>query len=279
MESMNQELEEGEFRAPRLIEIPSQAEVEKAIEAKTDSQGVAGFQTSTGLRVSQNIKVKIPPIEDPEEYRTRINLLAAAVEFTKIKNPGYAVLATADADMWSDHKEHILGDKVRLKEVKRYNVIIVRRPTWELVLHYEHAIRQRAAEMMNEGTEENGRKPMDIKTAFVAARKCEETRREHFLDPLHLQQIVGQKPNKHQREQEHERPERKKVDKGKEKKGKGKGKGGMLPKGVNLHSLYQKKPICYKYGESKCKSKKCEMLHICQICFEKHPWKACGQIE
>ena len=303
LENMNQELEDGEFRAPRLIEIPSQAEVEQAIDDRTDSHGVAGFQTSTGIRVSQNIKVKIPPIEDPEEYRTRINLLAAAVEFTKIKNPAYAILETADAEMWSDHKEYILGEKVRLKETKRDNVIIVRKPTWDLVLQYEQAIRQRAAELMNEGTEENGKKPMDIKRAFLAAQKCEETRREHFLDPLHLQQVVGHHKNKtgasfnkfgeedfplgkRQRNGKHDKEVRDfaskqggKPDKGKGKKGKGKGKGGKLPKGVNLANTYQKKQICYGYGTSTCKANKCKMLHICQICFGQHPWMECKRLD
>ena len=73
-------------------------------------------------------------------------------------------------------------------------------------------------------------------------------------------------------------------------KGKGKGKnnaggkgmkGGKvdLPDGIKLAPSHKGKPICFRYGESKCSNKKCAMLHICQICKLEHPWTECDTIQ
>ena len=73
-------------------------------------------------------------------------------------------------------------------------------------------------------------------------------------------------------------------------KGKGKGKsnaggkgkkGGKvaIPEGVKLASAHKGKPICFAYGNGTCMNKKCEMLHICQICKLEHPWTGCDTIQ
>ena len=83
----------------------------------------------------------------------------------------------------------MLGREVRQKEVKDDAGRVVHTPSWNLVLNFDYALRDRAAELMNEGWDRNDNKPMDIAAAMSAARKCEDTRREHFLDKLHLQYI------------------------------------------------------------------------------------------
>ena len=191
LDRMDAELETGEFRAPRPIEIPSKEEVEQAEEDRSDKQGVQAFPVLTAngvVRMTQSIKAKVPPVEDPEEFRTRTDLLATAVEFTKIKNPTNVIIATADKEMWNDHKDYILGTDVRLHEVKDDDdSLVVARPTWGLVMSYEFKVRQKAAELMSG---EHG-KPVDIKAAFRAAQKCSDTRRNYLLERLHLQQVHG----------------------------------------------------------------------------------------
>ena len=189
LDSMEAELVTGEFKAPRLIEIPSKEEVERAEEQRTDAHGVQVFPVLTAsgvIRMTQSVKVKVPPIEEPESYRSRMDLLAAAVEFTKIKNPNHKVLATADKEMWADHKDYILGDMVRLHEVEEEDgSIAVSRPSWQLVMSYDYKVRAKAADLMS-GEEGPVR---DMKTAFTMARECRETRRDFFLDKLCLEKI------------------------------------------------------------------------------------------
>jgi len=300
LDRMDYEIENAEFKAPRLVEIPSLEEVEDAEGERTDAHGITAFPVLTTkgvVRMSQSVKVKVPPISDPEEFRTRLDLLAAAVEFAKIKHADCTIIATADRDMWSDHKDYILGDDVRLKEEKDDGEVVVARPKWSLVMHYEYAIRKKAAEMMTEGTRQNGHSPMDIKSAFKEARLCEKTHREHFLNRLHLQQVVGlksagslasesdgqpsTKKKKTRRGSADDQDEEKETNRGGKGKGKGKGKKGKfnLPPGISLVGKRGKHQICFKYGEGKCKVANCKMLHICQICLKEHPWQKCKTIQ
>ena len=293
LDVMERELEGGEFTAPRLRDLPSKQEVQVAEAARTDNLGVSALVlTTSGARLSQSVKVKIPPIADSEEMRTRLNLLEKAVEFTQIKNPAVTVLESAKKEMWQDHKDYVLGPEVRLKEVKNQKQVVVHRPSWELVVHFEHALRERAAELMNEGHDANGNKPMDIATAMQTARKCQETRKEHFLDMLHFEILspvgssieaprseAGIGKRKRKEKNNRNKPDEEQDQPSKAKKGKGKGKSngkGKLPDGVKLATKHNGKGICFRYGDGTCKG--CELLHICQVCFKEHPWRECGKI-
>ena len=238
----------------------------------------------------------------------RIDLLAAATQFSAIKNPQVLALSTASREMWDIHKAYVLGREVRQKEVKDDAGIVVHTPSWNLVLNFDYALRERAAELMNEGWDKNGNQPMDIAAAMSAARKCEDTRREHFLDKLHLQYIGrgstgaasshtnGDNPwestKRKNEEQEKEKAikiakrEKEKAlkiakkGKGETPKGKGKGKDTKLPNGKTWATSHNGKPICFHYGNNRCnKAAKCPRLHICQICFGEHPWKNCSLAE
>ena len=123
---------------------------------------------------------------------------------------------------------------------------------------------------------------MDIAAAMSAARKCEDTRREHFLDKLHLQYIGRGSPGAETPRDPKKRPGKPnkevkdpKVPK-KEPTGKGKGNDNKLPNGKTLASSHDGKPIWFHYGSNKCKrGEKCTRLHVCQICYGEHPWKEC----
>ena len=231
----------------------------------------------------------------------RIDLLAAATEFSAIKNPQVLALTTASREMWDNHKSYVLGREVRQKEVKDDAGRVIHTPSWNLVLNFDYALRDRAAELMNEGWDKNDNKPMDIAAAMSAARKCEDTRREHFLDKLHLQYIgrgstgaasshtngdTPWGPTKRKKEQEALKLAKKekekalkiaKKEKGETTKGKGKGKDMKLPNGKTLATTHEGKQICFMYGCNRCKkAAKCARLHVCQLCFGDHPWKECS---
>ena len=201
----------------------------------------------------------------------RIDLLAAATEFSAIKNPQVLALTTATREMWDTHKAYVLGREVRQKEVKDDSDRVVHTPSWNLVLNFDYALRSRAAELMNEGWDKNGNKLMDIAAAMAAARKCEDTRREHFLDKLHLQ-YIGRgtpgaassqsngdtpwgHPTKRKKEQEaikiakkekEKPPKIAKKEKGETTKGKGKGKETKLPNGKTLATSHDGKQTAAK---------------------------------
>ena len=163
------DLATGEFKAPRLIELPSNEEVEKAEDERINAHGIQAFPiiTASGLvKVTTPAKVRIPPVEDTEAFRYRIDLLEMGVDFAKIKNPNHTILSTASKEMWTDHKEHILVDTVLLFETRdEDDTIITGRPSFGLVMSYEYKIRCRAAELMSG---EDG-PPRDMKRAFAEA--------------------------------------------------------------------------------------------------------------
>ena len=64
---MDLDLEEGEFRALRLTELPSKKEISDTNAEKQDVQGVAMTFTASGARIYQSAKIKVPPPRDPEE--------------------------------------------------------------------------------------------------------------------------------------------------------------------------------------------------------------------
>ena len=68
LERMDMDLEEGEFRALRLSELPSKKEISDANSEKQDAQGVAITLTASGARIFQSAKIKVPPPRDPEEF-------------------------------------------------------------------------------------------------------------------------------------------------------------------------------------------------------------------
>ena len=81
-------LEEGERRAPRLVELPSKHETTIATQGKTDSVGFTmSLNMSGAVKINQPIKVKLKPPADGCGYRDRIRILWAAYEFMKIRHP------------------------------------------------------------------------------------------------------------------------------------------------------------------------------------------------
>ena len=65
-------LEEGEFKAPRLVELPSRHETTMASQGKTDSVGFTMSLSMTGaVKINQPIKVKLNAPADGCEFRDR----------------------------------------------------------------------------------------------------------------------------------------------------------------------------------------------------------------
>ena len=112
-------MDAGELKALRLSDLPSKEEAESQTGQKRDSAGVALHVTSNGIQVSNPVRVKIPMPHDTEGIRHRLSLHKGAVEFIKIRHPHSKIWKTADAEMWEDHIEYVLGPEIYGHKIKR----------------------------------------------------------------------------------------------------------------------------------------------------------------
>jgi hypothetical protein len=306
LERLEGEIEVNEFTAPFLNELPSKEEVEEASKNKNDSLGLAVHFTSSGAKLTQPVRVKLQLPSSTEQFRHRIELLSTAFEFMKISRPASRILATSSKEVWADHIEYILGPRVHDYKIKDEGGRVVKVPSWTLVLNFEHAIRAKACELMNEGDKSTGGKPMDLKNALEVARDCLTVRQEEFIEKLNTQGNNGARSS-NQGEQGSNADKSSKQDKAAEKartrarnalkkedarkvdrrgggklgKGsKGDGKGGKGPKGVKnkLAVKHEGKQICFAFNNGKCTGN-CTREHVCQICFGKHSKDDCSSKE
>ena len=81
IEQLDREIEEGEFSAFRLEQLPTREEVLEANKDKNDALGVPVTLTTTGAMIRQQVRVKVPPPEHAEAFRKRIDILWAGLEF------------------------------------------------------------------------------------------------------------------------------------------------------------------------------------------------------
>ena len=89
IKKLDREIEDGEFTAWRLEELVSKKEVDEAIKAKNDDQGIPATVTMSGMMIRQQVRVKVGLPKDPEGFRKRIAILNAGIELSKLKNPNH----------------------------------------------------------------------------------------------------------------------------------------------------------------------------------------------
>ena len=272
--------------------------------------------TSSGAVIRQQVRVKVKLPSNPEEFRRRFDLLWAGIELAKIKNPNHPILHTSSEKLWAGHVKYILGPEVKGLQIKHMDGSVAKSPSWDLVLHYNQEILNKAAELMNEGDDASKGAKYDIAAAMEAARKDPAVRQSHLIEKFSLQgsgkrereTSSEENPNKAHRELAKQNKQLKaaaaaltKVQgkggkQGDPKGGKGGKQGGKtvqrkggkkgggkvvgnitLPPHMSLKSQSAAgKAICFKYGRGKCTAANCTMEHICQLCEQPHKWKDCA---
>ena len=144
LDAIEAALEEGEHRAPRLIELPSRLETTNATHGRTDSVGFTMSLSMTGaVKINQPIKVKLAAPSDGCEFRDRIRLLWAAYLFMKIRHPTNTVLKASNKEIWEEHVDYILGDRVKGRTMTGLDGSVKKTPSWQLVMYYEFKIREK----------------------------------------------------------------------------------------------------------------------------------------
>ena len=160
LEKLDKEIEDGEFKPFKLEEIVSKQEVEDAYDAKVEEQGIPTTTTLTGVLIRQQVKVKVGRPTNPEEFRKRFEILNAGIELSKLKIPNHPLLKDSDDKVWDAHVRYMLGNTVMgLKKTNDMGVV-VKTPTWNLILNYNQQILNKVAVLMNEGLPKTCGRPL-----------------------------------------------------------------------------------------------------------------------
>jgi hypothetical protein len=224
---------------------------------------------------------------DPESFRRRIKLLGATYVMALMKNPGNPWLRTSTPEVWQEHVEYILGERVYGLRMADASSDI--KPDWSTVLTYEHELRKESVRLIQyEG--------LDLAAAFTAARRDMEVRERCFTAPslagmvrATLQSGRAASSGDHGRAASsgdhsggrggrdfsggkggRDQGHRGGVRNGaKSPKGKGSAKG--TKKGNWHRTTADNRPICFKYNEGLKCDEPCGRAHCCQICLAPHP--------
>ena len=273
VESLQQQLEEGEFRAGPLTEAPSIGEYdgEADLQPTMSKDGVVRFRRSSRMGNSAP--------SNPEQLRRRLRILSNAYTFVKLRHPAHSILKTTGPEVWFDYCDFLLSPRIAGLEIKDDLGRVVSTPPWHLVCSFEQSLRRKMAYHMNATG-------MDLRAALRAAMGDADLRGEGFTTPLAVS--VRLQPTRHEADKRQKGPGAekgrgkvkqnlpKKAPAGKSKsQGKGKQPGIKFKVKVADGSL-----ICYAYnnpGET-C-SGECGKLHVCQLCESPdHPYTRCPKL-
>ena len=282
VELLQQQLEEGEFRAESLSEIPSVGECD----GEPELTPIMAKDGTVKFRKASRVGNSAPTTQ--EQFRRRMRVLGNAYLYVKLRHPTHAALRTASADMWAAYSDYILGPKVAGQEVKDENGRVVAAPSWALVCSYDYQVRRRMCHNINvEG--------MSLRDALQAAVKDQELKTTFFTSPLAVSVRVSPP-------QSSWGPSASSSGKGPSSQAKG-GKSGSKGRGVKRDQGGRKEPrgkasgpykvpgvqfkmktkdgslICYRFNnKGEVCDGKCGKVHVCQVCDgpdNNHPYHEC----
>jgi len=306
VETLCQQLEEGDFRAEPLDELPS---IEECPEDEVLTP-LFGRDMVIKFKRGHKLKNKVPA--NPEELRRRLRILGNAYLFMAIRHPLHAVIGDVSKEMWSNYADWLNGGKVSGMKINNDRGEQVAQPSWTLVLSYELQVRKRMALLMNtEG--------ISIAKALKSACEDSELRSEHFHSPFAVSAKVQASSSRRSRSRSRRASGRRSSSRRTSRRGRSsspkgdwnkfgqpraKSKGGWNdrrsdggkgqpsePGGgkVKLHvQTPDKQRICFAFNNrnEKCKKKKCDMVHVCQLCLgeektnnDPHPFYVCPRFK
>ena len=265
-----EEVDEGEVRADPLSEVVSAEElVEDPVGAVIDRDGAIRLRRAPR-------SVALPT--GSEELRQRVKVLGITFQLAAYKHSSRLWLASTSPEVWQQHLDYILGDKVGGLMVRTNETTI--RPPWSVILAYEFQVRKTACKMVMFDNK-------DFMTAMSDARHCLETKEQHFSTPtamsLSLARAAPKRAWQDQPANDVRPPKGGKAGgkKGGQPKGgqaadRGKGKGKQKNKFTNVKTP-DGRNICFKYQNNTCNMAGCKFVHVCPECFGAHPLAGCPQ--
>ena len=134
------------------------------------------------------------------------------------------------------------------------------------MLNYEHAIRKHCYKVMATAGYSFG-------AALLHSYKEPSVKERNFTTPLALH---AKRPQPWHANQDDQPPRKLRNGQG---QGKGKdGKGNAKKRKEGNDRTPAGEPICFRYNHKGCKrGAKCHFMHVCMLCFGKHPASQCPQ--
>ena len=282
------EMEAGELRAEALTMVLNrEQDGEETLQPSWDQSGV--------IKLRKCFEVLDNPA-NPEELRRRLGVMITGLIMMARQHTNRKELQTITPGLLHLYAGYLLGDHVWMLIARDAEGLTVAVPQGQLVIKYELAIRKRAYSMMQD-----------------TGRPFEECLRESWLDPLTKERAfttplaISAATHRHVEmstftgensggghKQKVSNKKTKQANKGKGggkdafalvsgkgtrkggSKGKNKGGGLTVPAGCAPRTT-EGRPICFGYNdkEVKCKNANCSFVHVCGICFQKHPMYVC----
>ena len=216
--------------------------------------------------VKTKTKGKLP--NSSEELLRVLKLEGVAWLCMAAKFKSKAWLAGLELQHWLKYTDYILGDKVYRIKVPVEGGQQLLRPSWTLLLSYEHKLRKEAFKLVNQGA-------ATLQEALEHVVKDADLKETYFTTPLALTTAHNEKYRKFN--WKGEKGDDWKGGKGKGKKGKkGDHKGDHKGKSdYNGNILVSKTPdgreLCYAFNAQGCRGK-CGRVHACRVkgCYQNH---------
>ena len=276
VEKRAEELENGEMRAEQLTSVLNreQDEDEEYLTPIFDTKGQMKVKKSMGT-------IEAP--SNPEELRRRIALSFTALMFLALKHTNREFLQSITPQLAHRYCEYLLGEHVWCMVAKDSNGQTISAPHFPLVLSYEMAIRKKAYRWMTEGEG-------TFAECLEKAWKDGTTKERYFTTPMAMSAAKGTTVEVGYGTPTKEKDQNKANKGGGQGKGRGKGgkvkgwgkkekgkKGGAATSKCASHTP-DGEAVCFGYNNEKVrcgKATKCWFLHVCGMCFGKHPMYQC----
>lgn len=265
LEKRLEDIESGEWRAEPLSEAASKDELEPDV--------LTPVWDATGKLTVKKQSSTVPLPANPEELRRRLHILGSGLMMLGLRHTNRPELQGITPGDIHRYLDYLLGEHCYGMVAKSSEGFTIATVPWALVISYEHAIRKKACQFLNQGTH----------TTFVEALKAAAldpvVKERNFTTPLALSSTKVKSESNHQDSNDsyrNHKGNRKGSFKGdyKGRKGGKGGKGGS--KGAT--KTPDGKPICFRFNNPRinCNSKKCRYSHSCGFCFSKaHPSFQC----
>ena len=246
-----EECEANEPQAATLDEVTSKQDTTtQSLQSSLDS---AGHVRITKMKA----KGKLP--EGSEDLRRVLKIEAITWLCMTAKFRQKNWLAGMDLQAWLRYTDYVLGDRVFGLKVPVDGQQQLVRPSWTIVLNYEHRMRREAFKLVNSGQ-------ATLVEALQQVVRDADIKESFFTTPVAL---TAKSSNKWRR------TDYKGDEKGKGGKGKGKGKSKKGDKSFNGSSLVSQTPdgreICFAYNAQGCRGS-CGRVHSCRVrgCHKEH---------
>ena len=209
--------------------------------------------------------------QSPEELRLRHRRIGLAWDMLATKHSNRNWLSKNMTDTFRRFSDYVLG-----QQVAGLMAGDGRRPTWNLVLQFEHEARKAAYKWLRDG------EVTDLEAAFKRATTDTEVLQRYLVIPFSLNitaasvvqvdvpppSAAGSPPRARGR-------------------GRGRGRSGVRTQPKDSQQTKGKalrtpdgQPLCWRYNrQGGCNDANCRFVHACQRCFGKHGYYQCSQVK